>query len=121
MTREELIAKLEAATEGSRELDYMIRDYLWPGIPGDAVLPRDFGFVRGVRDEGYAEEYTTSLDAALTLVPEGEGFILEMIPPNKPSVEILSVAKGYHHAHYLSHGATPALCLCIAALKARTP
>jgi hypothetical protein len=68
----ELIARLEAATEGSRELDAEIE---WiahpfpevPDQPGWRQLPH--GPQQHVLT--VADRYTTSLDAALTLVPEG--------------------------------------------------
>lgn len=48
---DDLIAKLESATEGSRDLDALIS----VAVPG-----ADFSF-----------DYTASIDAALTLLPEG--------------------------------------------------
>ena len=73
MTRHaDLIAKLEAAPEGSRELDAKIAIALWPDLlecrsdpelgEGHWIHPR-FG-------KTYASPYTTSLDAALTLIDE---------------------------------------------------
>ncbi len=52
---DDLIARLEAATEGSRELDRLIHN--------SRKLSAGINIT--------AEPYTTSLDAALTLVPEG--------------------------------------------------
>lgn len=54
---QDLIAKLEAAAEGSRELDAEIVGKLWAdmGVFARSTLPL----------------YTTSLDAAVALVPEG--------------------------------------------------
>ena len=56
MSHDTLIAKLEAATEGSRELDEEIHAELRPYVP---LYPA--GDPRGARD------YTTSFDAALWL------------------------------------------------------
>ena len=52
-----LIADLEEAEAGSRELDFQVAATLWPGREGYTTTKPG--------------SYTTSLDAALTLVPEG--------------------------------------------------
>jgi hypothetical protein len=99
MTLSELIAKLEEAEEGSRELDCEI--YVALGNP----------LLRAV---GKAPRYSSSLDAALTLVPEGSYAKLQ-IGRNH--------AKGWAWVELRDVEAvarsTPALALCIAALKAR--
>ncbi len=59
MTHDDLIAQLEAATEGSFDLDSEIWDTLGTGPLGLTGKPRSI------------LRYTESLDAALTLVPEG--------------------------------------------------
>jgi hypothetical protein len=51
--------------------------------------------------------YTASIDAALTLVPEGAGFAL--------------MGRAAKVGRETSKGATTAIALCIAALKARKP
>ena len=121
----ELIAKLEAATEGSRELDAEIywavdnaaaqRAY-WNaalGLPRKltGLMPSGLGRI-GV--ECSAPHYTASLDAALTLLPAGYGAVSASINESgKSSVRI-------GHPYVFGEGATPALALTIAALKART-
>jgi len=109
----DLIARLEAAPEGSRELDAEIAVAVWPKLadyapdtkrgPGHWISPKD-GPV-------YAENYTTSIDDALTLVPEGRRF---------------KVGRDDDGTGYASVGgprivmsATPALALCIACLRTR--
>lgn len=57
---DDLLDKLRAATEGSRELDSQI--YLYLGL---TTRPEQWKIHVGL------PHYTTSLDAALTLVPEG--------------------------------------------------
>lgn len=118
-----LTERLEAATEGSRELDgeiffATVRPDLEPDV-------REFADRLGIsmatsnaRNRGpEIPHYTTSLDAALTLVPEGcevEGLMSTF---NRSRLEIHSPTK----LDAISKGwaATRALALCIAALKAR--
>ena len=56
-SKNELIKRLEAATEGSRELDKEIAEA--------------FGWVHECMNSDTHPHLTTSIDAALTLVPEG--------------------------------------------------
>ena len=109
-----LIAKLEAATEGSRELDFAIR--LVDEEPGTKI------------DGRFAElvpRYTTSLDAALTLVPaDPKGGWYWRVGHS-------SLYRGWAHLNRYhpdncdtgdetsANAATPALALCMAALRAR--
>jgi hypothetical protein len=103
----DLIAKLEAATEGSRELDAEINGAL-------------FGkrLARPVDVAGGPPQYTTSLDAALSLVPEGYAFSVTDGARNRANVWKLSPIKEIPPPY--SKGATPALALVIAALRARS-
>ena len=129
MTRDDMtiIAKLEAATDGSRELDAAIAESI-----GWTRDQRDInGNWRWLAPKGpYTQllpKWTTSIDAALTLVPEdwaGQGSIHW---PGYDAGRLINRAFVRLH-HYLSsgggprvdgYGATPALALCITALKAR--
>ena len=118
----ELIAKLEAATERSRELDAEIWAHLngfTGAIKGRWVGGRwswSVGSV-GVWDDELPH-YTTSIDAALTLVPEGWHWTIEGPDPLKRvSPYALLGLPGLREAD--GRAATPALALCIAALRAR--
>ena len=101
MTLDDLIAKLEAATDGSRTLDTLIeRVIVAPGQSFSLTTP----------------PYTSSLDAALTLVPEGLD----------EEIKRARHRKGWHVALWkpsrigqIGDAPIPALALCIAALKAR--
>ncbi len=72
-----LLAKLEAATEGSRELDAEIIMEIcddaiigpWPCGESEPVVFHAQAI--GIVDKSPVPAYTTSIDAALTLVPEG--------------------------------------------------
>lgn len=104
-----LIAKLEAATEGSRALD----DEIARAVFGWAWTPEDGTNHIGVYN------WTRSLDAALTLVSE-EWFTLDV----QQAAHVGYVwwwTLASMTTERTSHGesSAPALSLCIAALKAR--
>lgn len=130
----DLIAKLEAATEGSRELDAGICAALrWPVSGKGTVLPawvHDNFPEWEITKEGRLKAgclwepvpFTTSLDAALTLVPEG--FTWRVQCDRHGNAESWTENNGGDFGGILAldtqtFAATPALALCIAALKAR--
>lgn len=98
----DLIKRIEAASEGSRALDWEI--HLHDGLDGKGMY-------------GSHPHYSTSIDAAITLVPEGwwHGYM---------------TSDGGFAAHcfeqivdcavFRATLVTPALALCAAALKARS-
>ncbi len=104
-----LIEKLEAATEGSRELDLKIGQATHRGMRGR--VPNYWA--DNLRLMGQLPEYTTSIDAALTLVPEGTEWILLTVP------EEGGYGAGVGESMWNSFALTPALAICIAALRAR--
>jgi hypothetical protein len=67
MTLSALIALLEESKEGSRELDIAIAKAMYPETTYDAA--EDKWYLHGFHVR--IEEYTRSLDSALSLVPEG--------------------------------------------------
>ena len=102
MTRDELIARLEAATEPDVSLDIAIHSF----INADKRIRTDrHGFPTDVKG------YTHSIDAAATLVPAGlKGYVgicgnrlAGLWRKNEPTIEA-------------KHD-VPAIALCIAALK----
>lgn len=95
----DLIARLEKAKGPSRDLDARIEHTL-AGTPAhwEDDLPA----------------YTSSLDAAVSLVPESVGFKIALMPCAEGPEHWASVDWGTQFP-----GATPAIALCIAALKAR--
>jgi hypothetical protein len=118
---EALIRKLEAAPDGSEELDDAIADRVLTYVGDMQVVGTPLSqptYRHPDGSVGTALRYTRSLDAALTLVPEGlfwrvtnfderaDGAFAEVLNADRPGV---------------CRGAadTPALALCIAALKAR--
>lgn len=111
----DLIARLEEATKGSRQLDEQIwcaaNDVEWP----DAVSPSS---TMGRIHREDVPHYTTSIDAALTLVSAKslwsvcdmeDGPIAQVLPP-LPDGRFGEVVSG--------EARTPPLALCIAALRA---
>lgn len=109
-----LIARLEAATEGSRDLDCEIycaanpRCELAYGAPGVRI--------RGNQTVFQPPRFSTSIDAALSLVPDGSGWTVGACTNNTRYAEVFS-AGGTKYV--VCRAATPALALCIAALRAR--
>lgn len=81
----------------------------------------------GERFEFWANDPTISIDAALTLVPDGAGWWIQRYQPNgKSEAQILLNKRegwGNQKSNYTSeersYATTPAIALCIAALKAR--
>lgn len=127
MDRADLIAALEKAEGPSRKLDALIHQSVAPAL-ADAI-PDDDGWLVGGNhaQPTKAPAYTASLDAALTLVPEGMVWtVFTCDPPEtdalfgalvgqRPSYGPLSMNR------YRGSAATPALALCIAALRAALP
>ncbi len=120
----ELIAKLEAATEGSRELDLEIAMICGHDLSSGFTPTFAYHGDTPVYEwsTGETPSYTTSIDAALTLVPEGWYVATIAQWRSGPGPRIWAATlnaepgadAGYRHATRSS----PALALCIAALKA---
>jgi hypothetical protein len=131
----DLIARLEAAVEPSRDLDVAIWAAIgYPGVVGTKPTAYRLGTAEklngevaltwpgnprcGHHDLGQVRRYTASLDAALTLVPEGADVEVYFSPREKPhrrGCVVLTISRQVYEAH----AATLALALCIAALRAR--
>jgi len=119
-----LIERVEAAGEGSRELDADIARAIGriPPHAGYAAMD-DVAWDRGL---GYSvPAYTTSLDAAMTLKPSGEGHWPQLImtgtnPNNsrrqRDRAEIWTKNGG---KPFRGHAATPALAIVAASLRAQ--
>ena len=128
----DIIKMLEEATGGSRELDAEICRIAYWESDGYFSDQDDHGewFIYSYRFGGTAipkeplPHYTTSLDAALTLVPEGwtskQIFITgagSKARLKRPSpYALVAPMESYERDRLV---ATPALALCVAALKAR--
>lgn len=136
-----LIASLRRAIEGSRELDAEIVVALdlrpeWLPAGGELWVDRETppGMAPTVRfrdgrikkrspgnpPAGDYARYTTSVDAALTLAPEGANCHGYELDPK--GVEAFISRNCVASGHWISlghHPTSPAIALCIAALKAR--
>lgn len=118
MDLSDLITKLEQAGEGSRELDWAIRDQMMEfGWPGDQT-----------------PLYSISVDDALTLAPRWEGYgdvgqhWFLCTPGRDNGTFIGDFRCTIHHPvssgggpKFDGYGPTASLAICIAALKARLP
>lgn len=104
----DLIERLEKATGPDRELDAEIM-YL--------EIERGAGIeiTRTPELTATANPYTASIDAALTLVPEGWAWRVDCWEAATAKVFIPE-----KRHHYSWHGKNPAIALCIAALRARS-
>ena len=124
---DDLIKRLEEATEGSRELDARIWEYLnGPTYSADEFLV-----------DRHLPDYTTSLDAARMLIPDGVSADIHVGPGDRISnVKIWKPVvdrdeQNRRRTQYvvagdcgvwkdaIVHNRSAALALCIAALRAR--
>lgn len=119
----DLIRELEQAAEGSRRLDEII--FVHTECGGD-FKSLHFAARAGARRDGWnphaIPHYTTSIDAALTLVPEGWCGDVEVgdcgnLEGKRGHLWNGEFAPDAREVRSEAH--TPALALCIAALKAR--
>jgi hypothetical protein len=114
VTLTEIIAKLEAATEGSERLDLDIARALGFRIAASTGGPHIMHKNDNVASWDLPR-YTRSLDAALKIAPEG--WTVQMHSMNVEGAMVHEAAvdyRGWHSAQSLP------LAVCIAALKARS-
>jgi hypothetical protein len=133
---EELLVRLERATEPDRELDFQIMGVLnWPKGGwkvrrlGNANNPWNFEWTWSLLRETTAPHvvsytdaprYTSSVDAALMLVLQDKHWrICTMTGLTRAIVCDPNAALSLKTSPTAWHGATAAIALCIAALKAR--
>lgn len=113
---DDLIRQLEEATEGSRELDCDVArafGYTPPSHPNSSVWIRPDGKTAfHVNNLPY---WTTSLDAALTLLGRDWKWLVEVWQDDTGWAQVVTDK----HLFYGAEAATPSLALCIAALRAR--
>jgi hypothetical protein len=114
----DLIERLEKGTGPDRELGNQIPvalGYIWNGrlSSGNPRGQWEHPDGRTLPDS----DFTGSIDAALSLVPEGWAAVIYVENNGSGDVRI-----GRHQGDedYMGFGKTPAIALCIAALKART-
>lgn len=120
MSLEDVIARLEGASEGHRDLDYAIHNAVYGermigagirAVPGGGWWHPEHGKIAP------PEHYTTSLDAAMTLLPEGAVF---KVMTDYGELCRASVSRDDPPLYTGDiDAATPALALCIACLRAK--
>jgi len=127
MTNTDLAERIERLNGPCREMDAEIAvlalgmerdgDYFF-GKDEDFVLERDYYSLDGTARE--LPHYTSSLDAAMTLVPEGMMFTVSLHDHGQGAASIFKRdANGSREtACKLCVASTPALALCAAALRA---
>jgi hypothetical protein len=120
MSAETMVAladRCEAASGPDRELDAKIARETGAVNPRTARAGFGFGYVdRGQWACSFVPAYTASLDAAMTLVPEGCSFDLV----NRLGCTTVRIFNRDGPLTDCRRAITPALALCAAALKARS-
>lgn len=112
-----LAARLEAAEGPDRELDAAISMAI--GSVSRGALPCKGGWVVDGKPIA-APKFTASLDAAMTLLPEGSLWAFGSMEDGPFARVLWPNADGTYTGNYLEvSAATPALALCAASLKAR--
>ncbi|MCA3700607.1 MAG: hypothetical protein IOB84_12595 [Brevundimonas sp.] len=112
----DLIARLEAATGPDRTLDA----YTKAAVEGFDPIGKTRTEVKMFTGPAHelVLEYTVSIDAALTLVPEGADVEVYFSPrerPHRRGCVVLTIGRQVYEASAV----TPALAVVIAALRAR--
>ena len=117
----DLIERLEKATGPDQWLDHLIQEEVgeWTNMGGGRSRHKVTGEVR-VMPYGMTPAYTSSLDCALTLVPEGWG--LRKLSQQDDGWYCTLTLRGVRPTGNPQERpiATAALALCAAALKARS-
>ncbi len=137
LSKAQILLQLAASCERespSREIDchiaFFVTGDLQVGVKGplkaplpymlsEAVeRPRDLQLLANDDNIDMIPRYTTSLDAAVTLVPEGDIWSVHgSDAPNHKGFADISTMREPHY--FKADAATPALALCAAALRAR--
>ena len=109
-SRANLIGKLKAAPHGSRKLDCDIAVFLGR-VPDGAVWHKARDCWWTPRGAQFAPEWTTSIDVALSLMPDGRMWDID-------SLGYATIFGSETKTPILGrgNGATPALGVCIAAI-----
>lgn len=133
MNRDEVIKRLEAAIEGCRELDAKIAALAWSGAGAyhvsDGDRPSEIGtgewlVLRRTGDRVITHrpaDYTTSIDAALLLIPKGMGW--EMTFQRREHLHVAGIGTRRNletgrYEEFIGQAKTAALAICGAALRA---
>lgn len=110
-----LIERLQALTEPDRECDLEL--WWWCKASHSWLCPMDSDYKAHNLKMDDAPRYTASLDAALTLVPDGMDEEIKRARHRKGWRVNLWLPE---HVGYSADATSLAITICIAALKART-
>lgn len=113
----ELAERVEAATGRDRELDALI--HIEAGLAEGNTVAFKTGWCAGSETNPRPVEapaYTASIDAAMSLVPEGWMWVGGSSPTHNAG---MAVTRDGTQDGFDARAATPALALCAAALRAR--
>lgn len=129
MTHAALIARLEALTGPDREVDEAVDRTVreWPALGGyygwerfgPGVISKQINSDGSKFETMQAPRYTASLDAALTLVPEGKFFHMARFSDEAMGCDVHIYSTDAPTFETIGQAPTLPLALCIAALKAR--
>ena len=119
-----LLAELQDATDGSRELD--MRVALASGYKRSRLgIGGGFDWVAPDRTLSFLPEFSTSINAALTLVPDGMWWLLDK-RRTRPDGALygaqIMLRSGHGYAVDVvaeTEAHTPALAMCCAALRSK--
>lgn len=124
-----LIARVEAATEGSAELDLDIlnalgpRQWIWLDRRDETITHEQYGPGAVGNPVTSMDRLSRSLDAAMTLIPDDLWWILGKgrTRPNEPlyGVQLRNPSGPDAVAAEAEHPTSIAVAICLAALKAR--
>ena len=123
-----LVARCEAATEADRQLDADISVTIYGGeivwkqsVTGEAWPHRRYASKAHIGGFGRApvEPVTASLDAAVTLVPEGWRWEVHWQSESRSAALVQPFGQVHWATLRQASADTPALALCAAALRAR--
>lgn len=121
----DLIARTQKATGPDRELDLEILNYdgrqppwIWLDRASGTITREQYGPGAAGNPVASLECFTGSVDAALTLIPDGYAWRLDQALSDAGDKTLAWASVEGFHANRV---ATPALALCAAALKARLP
>ena len=121
-----LAERVEQATGPDRELDALVAATTIRNLAATSFKTLQGWADIAVREKWSVRRFTASLDAAMTLVPEGWGWMVSQ--PNakalasgllKERTPVMGEVQYGCDQRYAVAAATPALALCAAALRAR--
>lgn len=123
MEADDLIARLEAASGPSRELDALVAQHFHPGLHAERVEMHGYEETRWYLGGRHVriEPCTGSLDAARQVVPPGHRLTIYCEPDGTGGATVQRDADRLVSTwpRHCGKGATPAIAVVLAGLRAR--